>query len=361
MAVRTPPLRSAGISCWLRALGDHDLDRVAIEQPGACRCVAHDCAEGDGLAVAGDEPPHEIRVSRMAAAASFSVNPTRRGTVVGWRPCEMTILTIDADFARCPARGTLRDDPAGGNAPAVDSPGHLRGEPRAGDGGFGGGDLETDDQRNRVAIPQKGAPPPRRRRPPRSRPRAGPGAKEATDVFVCCAWPRPTAPGLRQDPAHTWKWRRRRRRRRRCRHPGRGGLPQWRRWRALGPWWGGHRRNSDLWRRHCGPSRKTEALGRVLVRREHLRGQGEIGPVERQRLGRIELFGEHLELERECRRVQAGQGFRDGSLGQHRGQGPELSGRREHGSHRAIKVATVVSPAKGTRPVTDSYRLSASE
>ena len=63
-------------------------------------------------------------------------------------------------------------------------------------------------------------------------------------------------------------------------------------------------------------------------------GKREIGPVERKRLGRIELLQERLELDRERRRVQTGEGLRDRGLCQHRRERPELSSRREHGSRR---------------------------
>ena len=79
-------------------------------------------------------------------------------------------------------------------------------------------------------------------------------------------------------------------------------------------------------------SGEPEALGRVPIGPEGQARQGEIDPVERERLGRIELLQERLELDRECRRVETGQRLGYRGLGQHRGERPELAGRREHGA-----------------------------
>ena len=82
-----------------------------------------------------------------------------------------------------------------------------------------------------------------------------------------------------------------------------------------------------------GRTRNSEPLGRDPGRRRVSLGRATIGPVERERLRRVELLQEHLELGvRSAAASRTGQRLRDGRLCQHGRERPELSGRREHGS-----------------------------
>jgi len=106
---------------------------------------------------------------------------------------------------------------------------------------------------------------------------------------------------------------------------------------------------------------KSETLGRVQIEPERQARQREIGPVEGKWLGRIELQQECLELECECGRVQTGEGLRNRCLRQHRRERPELSSRREHCSHARHQSRDRRVADERHAPVTDSYRVGASE